>query len=356
MIKRHKLLWICLLSLFLKHPVLAIPKIIFDSDIARVDSTGRDISDIDDLAALTILNALANKKLIEIIAIVTNSRSNKVVEMIDAINTYYNNPGIPIGLKEGSSWIVEDKNSYARLISGKFKYTQRTIDAPSSTELLRKVLSEVSKNDTVIYIHADCISTYDFLSIASFLESGADAISPLTGWELLNAKVDKFVSFIPCLPNKGVSDNCPAWSNQPSTDVSKLQYFLDNYQNSLIGNTTTVQDAHFPTKLWEQSDDNPVKIAYQHYYSKTPPPWHGSNEIPDSISNYGDGLGAFYLLTSNDHLFTQIHKGSFIIDQDSKLRWSETKNRENHRYFYAEPKTRKELWVLLDELICHKPK
>lgn len=357
MIKFQKILWICSLTFFMQTQIYAIPKIIFDSDIARVDSLGQDMSDIDDLAALAILNALANKGLCEIIGLVTNSRSSKVVEMIDAVNIYYNNPGIPIGIKEGRTRIVEDKNGYSQLISSKFKYSQRTKDAPTATELLRKVLSDVSEDDTIIYIHADVISTWDFLSISSLLESGPDDISQLTGWELFNKKVDKFVSYIPCLPNKGISENCPEWANVTTTDATKLQYFLDNYRNDFIGNTTAVLEAHLPTKLWEQSDDNPVKLAFQHYYSKTPPPWHQGNHIPDSISIYGDGLGLYYLITNKTttHLFHLINDGSFIIDKDKKLRWTDTKNRKNHSYFYTNPELREELWNLLDELVCHKP-
>lgn len=277
--------------------------------------------------------------------------------MIDAINTYYNNPGIPIGLKEGNKSLIESGNSYANYISGLFKYSQRSIDAPSSTELLRKVLSEISEDDTVIYIHADNISNWDFLCISSFLESGPDNISHLTGFELFNSKIDKFISYIPCLPNNNISVNCPDWCDKPTTDALKLQHFIEYYKNNLIGNSSAVEEGHLPTKLWEQTDDNPVKLAYQYYYSKTPPPWHQSNEIPGSISIYGDGLGIIYLITSNSshHLFSQVNNGSFVLDQNNKLRWSEKINSRNHSYFYTVPKMRKELWEFIDELLCFKP-
>lgn len=334
----------------------AVPKIIFDSDIARVDSLGNDMSDIDDLGALAILNALANKGLCEIICVVTNSRSNYVVEMIDAVNNYYYNTGIPIGIKGGSSVLIEDHNSYAKVIASRFNHSQKSANAYSSTKVLRQVLSSISESDTVIYIHADAISSWDFLSIASFVESGPDDISELTGWQLLNSKVDQFVSYVPCLPNDGVSENCPDWSNQPTTNVSKLQYFLNSYSNHLIGNTTAVEEAHLPTRLWQQSIDNPVKIAYEYYYSQTPPPWHESNEVPESISIYGDGLGVFFAITSltNSHLFSQENEGRFVLHHD-KLRWSKQENIPKHSYFYTAPDNKQELWVMLDELICHRP-
>jgi len=334
----------------------AVPKIIFDSDIARVDSLGNDISDIDDLGALTILNALANKGLCEVICIVTNSRSDHVVEMIDAVNTYYFNNDIPIGIKGGSSVLIKDQNSYARVIANRFEHSQKSTSAFSSTEVLRRVLSTVTENDTVIYIHADAISSWDFLSISSFLESAPDQVSDMTGWELFNSKVDQLVSYVPCLPNNGVSENCPDWSNQPSSNVAKLQYFLKTYSNQLIGNTTAVEEAHLPTGLWRQSSDHPVKIAYEYYYSQTPPPWHQSNEIPESISIYGDGLGIFYTVTSgaNSDLFSQNEEGKFVLEQQ-KLRWNIQENTPKHSYFYTNPDSKQQLWSRLDELICHQP-
>jgi len=354
MSKFYKLLCICILIFFINRSVYAIPKVIFDTDIARVDSTGHDRSDIDDLGALAILNTLSNQNLCEILCIVTNSRSDKVVEMVDAVNSYYNNPGIPIGLKEGNNRLIETQNSYAKYISSLFRHSQYSIDAPSSTELLRKVLSEVSEDDTVIYVHADMLSRWDYLCIASFLESGEDELSQLTGYELLNLKVDKFISYIPCLPNNNISENCPDFFDFPDDNAEKIQQFLNNFQNDLIGNATAIEAGHLPTKLWEQSDDNPVKLAYQYYYTKTPPPWHDSNEIPESISVYGDGLSIIYLITntSSRHLFNQNNIGCFVIDKQKKLRWSDINNRKNHSYFYPVPERRKELWVLIDELIC----
>lgn len=357
MINFLKIILIITLMVIYTDNTIAIPKVIFDTDIANVDSTGHDRSDIDDLGALAILNALSNIQLCEIIGIVAISRSDKVVEMIDAVNTYYGNPGIPIGLKEGNDRLIEDKNGFAKHISGMFEHTQRTIHAPTSTELLRRVLSGVSVTDTVIYIHADNISNWNFLCISTFLASGPDNISPLTGYELLNSKVDKLISYIPCLPNNNVSENCPDWCDKPTTDAPKLQYFLDNFQNTLIGNSTAVEEAHLPTKLWEQPDDNPVKIAYQYYYSKTPPPWRPSTDIPESISIYGDGLGIIYLITqkTSRQLFNQVDSGGFVLDKYNKLQWSATDGKGTHSYFYTVPELREQLWKMIDELICSKP-
>ena len=56
MIKISWLLCITIILFIPKSTVYAIPKVIFDTDIARVNNAGNDQSDIDDLGALAILN------------------------------------------------------------------------------------------------------------------------------------------------------------------------------------------------------------------------------------------------------------------------------------------------------------
>jgi hypothetical protein len=349
------LLWLLLIPCL---QLNAVPKIIFDSDIAGVNEDGKDRSDIDDLSALVLLNALANMDKCEILCIVTNTRSDQVVDMIDAVNTYYDNPNIPIGIKGGSSDLIKVTNSYSKIIADNYEHKQQSVNALSSTEVLRHALSGISESDTVIYIHADAIAYWETLCIGSFLESSPDGISALSGWELFNTKVDKFVSYIPCLPNNNVAENCPDWANRVSTNPVKVANFIENYQNELIGNTTAIMQAHLPTRLLEQSDDHPLKVAFNHYYTQTPPPWHGSNEVPNEISIYGDGLGIFYTVLGESvkHIFAYHSQGNFKITDDQKLRWTSKDMDNRNGYFYPLPQYKAELWKKLDELICYKPK
>jgi hypothetical protein len=349
------LLWLLLIPCL---QLNAVPKIIFDSDIAGVNEDGKDRSDIDDLSALVLLNALTNMDKCEILCIVTNTRSDQVVDMIDAVNTYYDNPNIPIGIKGGSSDLIKVTNSYSKIIAENYKHKQKSANALSATEVLRRVLSSISESDTVIYIHADVIAYWETLCIGSLLESSPDEISTLSGWELLNAKVDKFVSYIPCLPNNNVAENCPDWANRVATNPVKVANFIENYQNELIGNTTAIMQAHLPTRLLEQSDDHPLKVAFNHYYTQTPPPWHGSNEVPNEISIYGDGLGIIYTVLGESvkHVFAYHSQGNFEISDEHKLRWTSKDMDNRNGYFYPLPQYKAELWKKLDELICYKPK
>ena len=350
----HYLLVLFVLSVNL---ALAVPKVILDTDIARVDADGYSASDIDDLSALAILNALANRQECEILCIVTSTRSNTVVGMIDAINTYYHNGEVPIGIKGGNKNLIRDRNSYAKIISKQFTHDQQSIDALDAKSLIRQVLSTTSVSDTIIYIHGDAFANWDYLCIGEFLESESDTFSNLDGWDLFNQKVDEFVSYTPCLPNHQVSNNCPAWADVVSSDTEKVGRFLKKYRNTLTGNTTAPEEVHVETRLWQQQDTHPVKISFEYYYSMTPPPWHQGNQVPDAVSLYGDPLGVFFSIRDrgSTDLLTLETDGSFMLDIEDKLRWGPSSQNHNQQYFFTNPENRIQLNADLDELLNHSP-
>ncbi|MGA1238366.1 MAG: nucleoside hydrolase, partial [Limisphaerales bacterium] len=64
------------------------PKIILDVDAAE---------DVDDIGAIATLHALANQNEAEILGILISSNNEWVAPCVDAINTYYGRPNLPIG-------------------------------------------------------------------------------------------------------------------------------------------------------------------------------------------------------------------------------------------------------------------
>ena len=66
----------------------SIEKIIFDTDVG---------GDVDDAGALAVLHALADRKEIEILAIGVVIGHEDAVPYVDAVNTWYGRPDLPIG-------------------------------------------------------------------------------------------------------------------------------------------------------------------------------------------------------------------------------------------------------------------
>ena len=152
--------------------------VLFDTDIC---------GDVDDVLALAMLHALADRGECDILA-VTVSRPHRLGPvMVDAINTFYGRPSIPIALTR----LAPDRDSnYLDLVTrqdgGEFRYPHDLIDGratPSAVELMRRTLADSPRNGIKIVQVGLATNT------AALLRSPADDISPLSGEALIRDKV-----------------------------------------------------------------------------------------------------------------------------------------------------------------------
>ena len=156
--------------------------LIFDTDM-----TG----DVDDALALAMLHAFANRKECEIKAITISKINPLAAPFIDAVNTYYGRPDIPIGATHNAQ---KRSSKYLSIVQAKkgeqlrYPHDLKSGDhVPDAVEILRKTLCEANDNSIVI-IQVGLAS-----NLAALLKSPADKYSPLTGIELVRKKV-KFAS------------------------------------------------------------------------------------------------------------------------------------------------------------------
>jgi len=161
-----------------KHPV----KVIFDSDMAL---------DSEDMNALCLLHAFADEGEAEIIATVacgyeTNRASGAT---IDAINTFYSRPDIPVGTTKihpvfhkyaiplaRSSWTTAVRDNYPHDVPDDDK-------CPSAVSVYREALSKQPDNSVVI------VTTGWLVNLRDLLDSKPDGRSDLNGRELVSSKV-----------------------------------------------------------------------------------------------------------------------------------------------------------------------
>ena len=113
--------------------------IIFDTDMA---------GDVDDVGALAILHAMADLGEAEILAVGVSSRNEDVGPCVDAINTWYGRPDIPIGYQRGIQvGYPEDTgetiaSKYAAAVAKSFPHRlARSSDAPDAALLYRQILA-----------------------------------------------------------------------------------------------------------------------------------------------------------------------------------------------------------------------
>lgn len=160
-------------------------KLIFDTDMGN---------DVDDALALGVIHALQSRGECELLAVTVTKDEAMCAPYIDAVNTFYGRPDIPIGVVKDGPTKQPSKYTFIanEEVDGKQKYPHDLLtsnDAPEATMLLRRILAEQPDNSVVIAQVG--FST----NLARLLETEGDDYSPMDGMELAKRKV-KFISIM----------------------------------------------------------------------------------------------------------------------------------------------------------------
>ena len=157
--------------------------VIFDTDFG---------SDVDDVGALAVLHALADRGETEILGVmVSTSADFDGPRAVDVINTYYGRPDIPIGLADSSALTFPSR--YTTQIASSFENEE--VPNPTATSLYRQILS-VQPDNSITIVSVGFKSNLDDL-----LLSGPDEYSPLNGADLVAEKVKLWVAMAGQFPN-----------------------------------------------------------------------------------------------------------------------------------------------------------
>lgn len=155
-------------------------KIILDTDV---------MTDYDDVGAIAMLHAMADKGECDILATISCTRGNHSVGVLEVINKFYGRADIPVACTKGTIGVRGRPNDHKRIYGGLlsrfkgwYKY-ENSSNAPDAVELYRKTLA-AADDDSVV------ICSIGFLTnIRNLLESKPDAYSSLDGKQLVAKKV-----------------------------------------------------------------------------------------------------------------------------------------------------------------------
>lgn len=176
-------------------------KLIFDTDME---------SDVDDVGALAMLHALADNGEVDILATIVCSLNPWAVPTVDALNTYFNRPDLPIAAVKNLG--VYRNSKYAKIISEEFPQDAGLgEEAEDAIDLYRRILAEQPDKSVTIV-------TVGYLTNLSYLlQSGPDEYSGLTGRELVEKKVKHLV----CMGGRyPYHQNYEKWGNfKPDPDA-----------------------------------------------------------------------------------------------------------------------------------------
>lgn len=160
--------------------------IIVDTDIGP---------DYDDVGALAVLHALADKGCVKPLAVMASNKNELVAPSIDVLNTYFGRPGLPIGAPKEKGADIGAWQKWPQMLVNKYPHDIKTTDeVPDAVKLYRKVLSQQPDSSVII-------ASIGFLTnLSNLLDSKADEYSHLSGRELVKKKVKRLVSMAGWFP------------------------------------------------------------------------------------------------------------------------------------------------------------
>lgn len=279
-------------------------KIIFDTDME---------SDVDDVGALAMLHGLADNGEAEILGTMVCSLNPWSVPTVDALNTYFKRPDIPIGAVKTLG--VYRNSKYAKIISEEYPQDIGLgEEAPDATTLYREILASQPDQSVVIV-------TVGYLTNLSYLlKSDPDKFSPLDGVDLVRQKVKHLV----CMGGRYPYQQDPAkWGNF-KPDPGAIQHVAHDWPTLITftggGDFANLIQTGKKTFNFEPTS-NPVSRAYE-IFLKGWRDWHHSAD-----------LIAVYVAVRGWEEFFQLHtQGYNHIFEDGTLMWRLHPDDPRHQY------------------------
>lgn len=155
-------------------------KMIFDTDMGN---------DIDDAMALAMIHQLEARGAVELLAVTSTKDHPLSAAFIDALNTFYGNPDVPIGVVRDG--VTPEKGKYNGLAekmdsNGNLVYPhdlQSGEDAMEAVAMIRKTLASQPDNSVKL------VQVGFFTNLSRLLDSEPDEHSDLSGKDLIAKKV-----------------------------------------------------------------------------------------------------------------------------------------------------------------------
>jgi hypothetical protein len=223
--------------------------VILDSDMS---------ANADDVGDHAMLWALAARGEVNVLALIVSSTNDYSASAARAIATYYGHPTIPIGANKGNI-----PNAYKASFS---YYTQQLTaqfgtpgdsraNYPNAVTVYRQALAAAADHSVVI------VAGGYYRPLVDLLQSGPDAISPLTGPQLVAQKVKRLVPVGGRFPDSFDNDH-----GNLSVDSDSASYLVANWPAPLVWiPDDQVWDVITGPAATADPALNPVKLAYNLY-------------------------------------------------------------------------------------------
>ncbi|WP_090472351.1 nucleoside hydrolase [Mucilaginibacter sp. OK268] len=305
--------------------------IILDTDIGP---------DYDDVGAMAILHALADKGECRILATIASNQYSSIAPVLSVLNTYFKRPGIPIGVVRGKAVNIPCSQKWDSLIVTRYPHRIKNNDeAENATTLYRRILAAQPDQSVTIV-------TIGFMTnMANLLQSKPDKVSPLNGVALVKKKVKLLVSMAACFNQE--MGKFKEFNVEKDSVSSKTTF--DNWPSPIIFSGFEIGEkihTGLPITKDKSITHSPVKDVFQKSIPLDP------NDAKGRMS--WDETAVLVAVRGYERYFDVVKvKGKMICNSDGSNLWDKTGSRD--RYLVLKMPI-PEIEAVLNTLIMHQPK
>jgi hypothetical protein len=274
-------------------------KVIFDTDFG---------ADADDLAALVMLHTYINSGECELLGVMSWSNEKFAVPAIDAVNRYYGNPDIPISIRSHDLNYIDW--NYNEVIASNFHYEKTAEEVPLSKDLYRKILAEQPDQSVTI------ITVGPLKNIQNLINSEPDKYSELSGEELIDQKVKRFVI---------MGGKFPAGKEEWNFDGGMpgvTKYVIEKIQRPIIFSGYEIGVKIKTGAMLEGLDLNdPLILGYKHFSENAPwmQPYYEGGIINNS--SYDQTAVLYAIERNKDNLWKYGENGYCKVNEKGDSEW-----------------------------------
>jgi hypothetical protein len=282
-------------------PSTSAPHIIIDTDLSKW---------WDDVTALGIANVLDARGTIKVLGIMSDVTNPVAVAAIDAIDTAYHHPNVPIGAVAGSDGGTFD-HGYTDALVAKLPHSVKSSrDVPDAVALYQRLLQHAPDHSVTI------VSLGGYTNLAGLLAAHG-------GPQLVTKKVKRLVIMDGIFP-----DGFGPATNQKIDPAAASAVVAEPgwpgpiaWADGTVGIATKVGASLCTTAAPNQ----PMRVAYEALFGCGPPK-DGDWDAPTLL----------YAVGQLPHAFTELGQGgSAVINDQGGLSWKQPSTRAHDVYVHV---------------------
>jgi inosine-uridine nucleoside N-ribohydrolase len=299
-------------------------RVILDTDFGN---------DCDDTGALAILHQMAYNGEVEILGAMYPMNDSMGAAAIDAENTFYGKPDVPIGTYKGKYVYKGTHNDFynTRLLTNFPNDLRSGNNAPDAVKLYRQILlSQPDTSVTIVVVGPQRL-------VADLLLSAPDSISPVSGRDLIKQKVYQLVS---------MGTEAPAgyeWNIRISPDAAQL--VANEWPTKVVYSGFEIGKAIMTgERLMTETQNNPVRVAFE------------TNPMVDSLTknrHSWDQTAVLYAVRGARDYWT-VQEGQLQIDDEGKNQWSDKAGTK--RFYLRASKPAVEMKKIIEDMMIAPPR